>query len=103
MTPVSAKQAIVSNDEEDALGQMNVRGEIRNELPRARKMPMAVEPLSIASSLGGDEDMLPGKGSREFHRLGARLSEIILGGQDGLVNTMGLDFIHFGTEYAVNL
>lgn len=36
------------------------------------------------------KDMLPGRGSREFHRLGARLSEVILGGQDGIVNTMGV-------------
>ncbi|MBN1429975.1 MAG: VIT1/CCC1 transporter family protein [Anaerolineae bacterium] len=65
MSPAATKQVTISDDEEDVLNQTKTRTE-------------------------ANEDALSGRGGRELHRLGARLSEIILGGQDGLVNTMGV-------------
>jgi VIT1/CCC1 family predicted Fe2+/Mn2+ transporter len=58
--------------------------------PHIQKVALLPDIPSEAEAPKAGDDLLPGVGSRQFHRLGARLSEIILGGQDGLVNTMGV-------------
>lgn len=89
MSSASKKQVTVSNNEEGVLKQRKTGIETDDDsvLPSVQRVAQMSGSSEIPEA---DETMLPGQGSREFHRLGARLSEITLGGQDGLVNTMGV-------------
>jgi VIT1/CCC1 family predicted Fe2+/Mn2+ transporter len=88
MDSTSTKPVVVSNSIKDAPGQKET------EMASDKDMPLTCQEVYLTEDIPGglvrDEDVLPGKGSRDLHRLGARLSEIILGGQDGIVNTMGV-------------
>lgn len=84
MNPTSPQQPPVSHKEQQAINQRIIGRADDGLLQKAALAP------DLFEASKADDELLPGEGSRQYHRRGARLSEIILGGQDGLVNTMGV-------------